>query len=387
MRKLMPFKIKTPQIIALILAAGLGLWIFTGDYQIGGQADSGKNAVTIAEREEDAETELFKVKYVPLASSDRSEVILVRGRTQANAIVTVRAETAGIVENRHVSKGQNVSMGDLVCEIETGARGAQLAQANSVLVQAEADYNSNLKLKDKGFASETRLHSLKAALDAAKSSVATAEQELKRTKIHATATGVVKDPIAEVGDMLSLGGTCITLIDNDPMLFTGQISERDIGKVKLGMTASVKLVTGENVEGNIRYIAPSSDANTRTFETEIEINNAGNILDGMTAQAQITLLPVSAYQISPSWITLADDGVIGIRIIKSDDVVDFIPVKIVAQEKNGFWISGPSEGDKIITLGQEFVVKGEKVLPELDKDVMEQVSELNILSKDKDATL
>ncbi len=42
-------------------------------------------------------------------------------------------------------------------------------------------------------------------------------------------------------------------------------------------------------------------------------------------------------------------------------LLNFVPVQIVAQEKNGFWITGPKNGDRIITLGQEYVVAGEKV--------------------------
>ncbi len=49
--------------------------------------------------------------------------------------------------------------------------------------------------------------------------MAAAELELKRTEIRANANGVVQDPIAEVGDMLSMGAACVTLIDTDPMLF------------------------------------------------------------------------------------------------------------------------------------------------------------------------
>ena len=45
-----------------------------------------------------------------------------------------------------------------------------------------------------------------------------------------------------------------------------------------------------------------------------------------------------------------------------DDVVEFKPIKILAQEKDGFWITGPKAGERIITLGQEYVVPGEKVV-------------------------
>lgn len=357
----MAFRIRGSHIIAVAFAAGLGLWMFTGEMQIGGQSDAGTSATPIAEREAERSGELFKVRYVPIRAEKRSENILVRGRTQADAVVTVRAETAGVLEKRLVAKGDRVSRGDLVCVVESGAREAQLAQAKAQLVQAQTEYDANLTLKKKGFAAENRLTALAAAVDAAKAAKAAAELELSRVEIKANADGVVQDPIAEVGDMLTLGGTCITLIDTDPMLFTGQVSERDIASIKTGMKAGVTLVSGEVVDGKIRYIAPAADPQTRTFEVEIELEGAAEVRDGMTAQALIPLPAEEAFRIAPSWIALDDDGTIGIRTVGDDDVVNFVPVNIVAQEKDGFWITGPQDGTRIISLGQEYVVAGEKV--------------------------
>jgi multidrug efflux system membrane fusion protein len=365
----MAFRIKGSHIIAVVIAGGIGLWMATGEIRLGGQSDGENNTVPIAEREAARDSDLFKVRHFPLVSQERSEAILVRGRTMAESIVTVRAETGGILQERLVAKGDHVSPGDVVCRIERGAREAQLAQASAQLVQAETEYNANLDLKKKGFASENMLNALAAALDAAKAGMTAARLEIERTEIKANAVGVVQDPVAEVGDMLSMGGTCITLINTDPMLFTGQVSERDIGKIRTGMKANVAIISGETVEGAIRYIAPSADPQTRTFQIEIEISGQDSLRDGMTAEARISLPAGTAFAISPSWITLGDDGTIGIRIVNSDDVVEFVKVQIVAQEKNGFWVTGPKDGDRIITLGQEYVVAGEKVITTLDERI------------------
>jgi multidrug efflux system membrane fusion protein len=366
----MAFRIKGSHIIAIALAGGLGWWMATGDMKMGGESDPDNGTPTIAEREAERGSELFKVRHVPIVAETRSELILVRGRTQADAVVTVRAETAGVLEQRLVAKGDTVTSGDLVCVIERGAREAQLAQARAQLVQAETEFNANNQLKKKGFASENRLTALKASVDAAKAGVAAAETEFKRTEVHANASGVVQDPIAEVGDMLTMGDPCVTLIDTDPMLFTGQVSERDINKITPGMAARVRLISGEGVDGTIRYIAPSADPQTRTFAIEIEIGSGSNLRDGMTAEARIKLPAGDAFRILPSWVTLGDDGTIGVRTVGEDDVVRFVPVQIVAQEKNGFWITGPKNGDRIITLGQEYVIAGEKVETAPDERVI-----------------
>lgn len=372
----MAFRIKGSHIIALAILAAIGGWMYTGEIIVGGQSDTAQQAPPIAQREATRSAELFKVRYVPIQPEARVEQIAVRGRTKADAIVTVRSEAAGIVEDRLVNKGDRVNKGDLVCVVERGTRQEQLAQAMAQLAQAEGDYNANASLAKKGFASETKVNQLKFALDAAKAAVAQAKWNLGRTEVRANASGVVQDPIVEPGDMLTVGGTCVTLIDRDPMLFMGQVSERHINNVKPGMAATVRLVTGDEIEGRIRYIAPSADAKTRTFEVEIEIANADeSVRDGMTASATVNLPPVTAYRVSPSWINLADSGAVGLRAIDENDRVKFVPIKVLAMTKEGFWVSGPQPGMRVITLGQDYVGDGEQVEPVPDKIVQAEVQQ------------
>jgi multidrug efflux system membrane fusion protein len=300
-------KLRGSHLVALAILAAVGGWMFTGQLILGGQADP--NAKTIVEREAERTQEAFRVRVAEIQPSQRVETLTVRGRTQSDAIVSVRAETGGTVETRLVKKGDFVEAGDLLCEIDKGVREVQLTQAQTLLEQATADYEASEKLVKRGFATSSRLRSLKAAMDSAKFSVATAKQEMKRTEVRASVSGQVQSPLAEVGDNLAAGGVCVTLIDTDPMLFSGQLPEREISSVKVGMDATVTLISGAEVDGKIRFISRVADPNTRTFTIEIEMPNKDkSIRDGLTAEASIGLSPTDAYQLKPSWLTLEDDG-------------------------------------------------------------------------------
>ncbi len=378
----MAFKIRGSHVIAVGIAAALAFWMLGGKYEIGGSSDS-EHAVPIAEREADRNQDLFEVRYLPLQSEQRSETISIRGRTMADAVVSVRSETAGVVKQRQFSKGDMIKDGDLLCVLDQGAREAKLAQAKAQLAQAVTDYEANSQLEEKGFAATNRLPALQAAVDSAKAAVAAAEEELQRTEIRANASGTVQEPIAEIGDMLTAGGLCATLIDTDPMLFTGQVSERNIDKISIGMEATVTLVSGKAVGGEVRYVSPSADAATRTFEVEIKIDADESVRDGLTAEASITRPVGEAFRIAPSWVTLADDGSLGIRLVTEDDTVRFQPIQLVAQEAKAFWITGPSNGDRVITLGQDYVVDGERVVALPDERFQNRLAEL---SSNREAT-
>ena len=355
-------KLRGSHLVSLAILAGIGGWMFTGELIEGGQADP--NAETIADRQAKLTNNAFRVRIVELQPSERTRTLSIRGRTQAESMVSVRAETGGTVETRAVEKGQMVKPGDLLCVIDKGVRQTQLDQAKAVLRQAQEDYDANKLLVERGFATNTKLRGLKAALDTAVAQLATAEQDMSRTEVRATVSGQVQTPYAEVGDNLRTGDVCVTLMETNPMLFSGQVPEREIGAIKPGMSASVNLISGDTVGGTIRYISPVADANTRTFNIEIEMPNPDRkLLDGMTATADIDLDPIKAYQINPSWLTLADDGQIGVRSVSTQNKVQFNPVKIIAMDEKQAWVDGLNPGLRVITLGQNFVAAGEEVEP------------------------
>ncbi|MCC2111854.1 MAG: efflux RND transporter periplasmic adaptor subunit [Hyphomicrobiales bacterium] len=387
---------RTSYLVALAITVGVAGWMSTGTILVAGRSDSlgstpeqaGRPIVDelrhiaglpVDEKPADGATVasppavntseiaadgLFQVRVRTFTAGIRQSVLTVSGRTEADYKVSVRAETGGIVAERLVGEGEVVKAGTPLCRIDRGAREARLAQAKASLSQAEFDLTGATKLEKSGFTSEARVRALQATADAARAAVEDAELDLARTEIKAPAAGVVQSPLVEAGDMLTVGGVCATLIDVDPILVIAQVSERDIGNLTKGMPANTLMVTGEKRTGAIRYIAPSADPATRTFRIEIEINNGDHkIRDGVTAHADIPLVPIKAHQLSPSILTLDDDGRIGLRGVDDRNTVVFWPVKIIAGEKDGVWVTGLPDEVRLITVGQEYVKAGAVVDP------------------------
>jgi len=356
-------KIRFSHILALGILGGLSYYMYHGDINIGGQGASAANSPSIAERKDEDAEKRFRVSVLPIRAEEREQFLSVRGRTKAEAIIPVRAETNGILKKRHVNRGDFVNEGDLVCSIESGAREASVESAKAQLLQAETTYNSNKELQKKGFATQNQMLLMEAQVNSAKANLKSAEIELARVEIHANASGLVQDPIAEPGDVLAAGSACITLVDNDPMFFTGQISESVINGIKTGMQANVQFLNGAATKGEITYIAPSSDPQTRTFLVDIKLDGKNDIRDGITANAEINLPGTTAFRIPPSSLTLNNAGALGIKIVDADDVVRFLPVRVIAQTNEGFWIEGPKHEVRLIVRGQEYVIEGETVEP------------------------
>lgn len=299
-------------------------------------------------------TETYQVQAFPI------EVPL-RGRTKAKSIVTITPETSGVVTEINVTKGQRVAAGDLLCTLDQGTRAAAVAQAQAGLAQAQADFDTNAELRKKGLAAANTANALDAALKAAQAAFDQAKAEFNRTQVKTQVAGVVQDPLATVGTMLSPGAPCATVVELDPMLFVGTVPEARIGLAKLGLKAEIETVTGQKAEGEVSYISPTADDATRSFPVEIQIPNAdGGILSGITATATVEMGTMPAHLLPQSVLTLDDEGAMGVRVVENGEV-KFYPVTIVSDSREGVWVTGLPAKVDVITVGQEFVIPGQKV--------------------------
>ena len=308
------------------------------------------------------ETKIINVKAKEFSSELRLSSVVVQGRTESNRSVKVASETNGIVRSILINKGDQVKEGQILCILATDSRKAKLDEAQALMRQRKLEWEASKVLVEKGYRSQTKAAGSKASYDAAKALVAQMEQELENINIRAPFDGFFNDNISEVGDFLSVGMPCGQVIDYNPILVTGQISEQEIKQVKTGVIAEARLSTGENLNGLVSYISKTADRKTRTFRVEVRIQNSDfKIKDGITTELFIPTQKVTAHLIPPSSLTLDSEGKIGVRYIDKDNIVIFSSVKIIGDKGELVWVKGLPEKVTIITVGQEFVLEGQKV--------------------------
>ncbi|PVB63367.1 efflux RND transporter periplasmic adaptor subunit [Labrenzia sp. 011] len=360
-------RVKFSYILAAGIAAGIGLWMYTGTIVIGGVGDGENATPSPAQRISDAKSTPFRVRVKKLVATERRAVLEVRGRTEAEAKVAVRTVTTDTVVERPAREGSRVSAGDILCVLDRGTREASVLEAKAVLAQAELDHDAATQLNSKGFTAQTRVAAVLAQLDAARARLKEAELELQRTVIRSPIDGVIESPMAEVGAHLEKGEICATVIDSDPVIAIGQVSELSISHVSVGMPATVKLVTGETLQGKVRYISPSANPDTKTFRIEVELPNPdGKARDGVTAVTMLSLPAEKAHLVSPAILTLNDAGQIGIRAVDENNRTVFYPARVLDGEQDGMWLGGLPDEVVAITVGQEYVSDGQIVEPVLE---------------------
>lgn len=346
---------KTTKTAILVLSALL-LWMLTGIFQ------NSSNSNDINSLKINTEETVVKVKAKKIKSELRQSNVLVQGRTESNRNVLVSSETNGIVKEIFVKKGDFVKKDQILCKLSTDSRKAKLDEAKALMLQKKLEWDASKVLVEKGYRSQTKAAGSKAAYDASKALVIQMEEELENINIRSPFDGFFNDNLAEVGDFLSIGMPCGQVVDYNPILVIGQVSEQEIKKIKSDIQGYAVLSTGEKLNGLLSYVSKTADSKTRTFRIELEINNSNfDIKDGITAELFIPTKKVQAHLIPPSSLTLDSDGKIGVRHIDSNNEVIFSDVEIIGDEKELIWVTGLPEEITLITIGQEFVIEGQKV--------------------------
>lgn len=288
--------------------------------------------------------------------------ILIRGRTEAERKVVVRAETPGVISQTPAVLGSEVKRGDALCVIATDARAAQRAEARAALAKAQLDYDAAVRLNQEGFRADTGVATAKASLDLATANAERATLELNKTQITAPFDGIFDQRHVEEGDFVGIGDPCGTVIQRSPFLVTGAISEKDVAKISVGDRGTATLATGETVDGAVRFVASAADPATRTFDVELEVpNDDGKLRDGVTAEFTVFATEREAHHIPRSSLTLGQDGNIGVRSLTASNVVEFKPVRLLGEDENGVWIAGLAGAVDVITRGQDYVKAGQTV--------------------------
>ncbi|MFM8356846.1 MAG: efflux RND transporter periplasmic adaptor subunit [Gammaproteobacteria bacterium] len=345
------------------IAVVIGLWLLSGQFGAEPKPDHPTLAEandTRAAVEQDAAP--VQVRARVMNATLQSREVTLRGRTENKRSLIVKTETVGRITDRPVDKGDRVNTGDVLCRIADDDRTASLAEATEALNQARIDYNGSLQLRERALLSESSVAQAKARVAAAEAQVTRRTLDVERTTIRAPFPALVEDVQVELGDYVTPGTACVALVDMNPMLLVGQVSERDVQKLTVGGTAEGLLQDGRIVAGTVRFIGQQSDAATRTYPIEVEVPNGDFALrSGVTTQIRVPTETVLAQKVSPAVFSLDDEGHIGIRTIGAGNTVEYHRVDVVRDDVDGVWVTGLPEVATVITVGQELVVPGQVV--------------------------
>ena len=185
--------------------------------------------------------------------------------------------------------------------------------------------------------------------------------ELNRTEVKAPFRGYV-EKIVKPGNLLNRGQICAVIIELDPLTFVAEVPEAEIKSIVKGQKVLIELVTGETITSKLSFVSKSATPATRSFRVEAEVENSkGVIRDGITGTMKIYTNKILAHRISPSILLLSDNGTIGVKSVNDNNIVEFLPIKIIEDTNDGIWVTGIPNLSNLIVVGQGYVENGQEV--------------------------
>jgi multidrug efflux system membrane fusion protein len=362
------------KVAALIVLVAFAAWMGTGKFSSVGSAAAEAEQKTQAA--EQPKAPLRKVAVIAPPRLDHARAIRISGHTEAEKRALLAIRVMGIIKELPVKQGQHVNRGDLVMRLDAEDKEAAVDMAETLVTQRQAEADAAEKLVKGGNAPKLQADQARAALAAAKAQRETAKAELARNEIYAPFNGVIDRVPVERGSAIMAGGEVATLINLDPLLVIGEVSERDLQYLKLGNNADIRLVNGETVKGTLRYISRDASAATRTFRIEVAVPNEDKRLPaGMTAEITLRSEPVDAVALPRSVVTLSNDGDLGIRAVDAANKVGFFPIDIIDDTPSGLLLGGIPSDARVIVMGQDLVKEGDEVIPEaVDPELVKKLA-------------
>lgn len=206
------------------------------------------------------------------------------GTVEAVNQATVSAQTAGRIAEVFYDVDDYVQPGQPIVRFTNVEQQSALRQANAALTEARAQQNqaeeefrraSGLFESDSASRREydqalAARDSATARVEAAKSAVAAAEQQLEYTLVRAPYAGIVKERYVEVGESVSVGQPLMSGLSLETLRVVVDLPQQEAASVREHRKAYV--LTGEGrVEADAVTIFPFAHSASNTFRVRVEL--------------------------------------------------------------------------------------------------------------------
>lgn len=370
--------------------------------------------------EESSEPKAASMPSARVAMAQRgniSHVLTLAGQFQPYQVVDVHPKVSGYMKKINVDIGDIVHQGQTLAVLEVPELKAQLQQtvfemqqSNDEITRAQHEINSaeathaalhsqyerlkqaaatqpgivaEQELDDaqaKDLSAEAQVDAAKAAMAAAKGHAGAAQADNRRvqalhdyTNVTAPLDGVVIWRYADTGALIQ-GGTnsnsqdlpIVRLSQSGLLRLRVPVPEDDVKFVHDGDLLQVRVdAVGRSFTGKIVRFTRDVNAETRTMETEVDVENRDlSIAPGMYANTALQLAHVSGVVTIPTESLVLSGHRQTVYVLDGENHVHLRNVEIgLTGTKLAEIKSGLSPGDRVLVGGQDKYNEGEQVSP------------------------
>ena len=280
--------------------------------------------------------------------------------------VKVASETGGTIEKFYFEKGERVKKGQLLVEVSSTTKRlevrrvrAALNEAKAALSEAKSNYNRIMNLHEINAVSDSEFDDAKRAADMASASMerttaalALAEDQLKKSRLHAPIDGIIAFRDLEDREVIPQGTTLTQIVNLDKLKIKLLVGEKDLhilNKQK-EFSFTIDAIPEEKFTCQVFFISPTANSATRSFPVEMLVTKPDKrMADGMTVKIKLPLVnEKKTIKVPSAWLS-EEQGKIGLYVIDKGKA-SFSEVKLGAYyDQRVEILSGLSDQQLVIT--------------------------------------
>lgn len=328
-----------------------------------------------------AEEPVRAVKLVTVGVSDFDAQPEFSAEVRARVESRLGFRVGGKITRRQVDLGQHVQAGQVLAQLDpqdyklaADAARAQQAAALTNRDLAAADMKRYSGLREQNFISgaelerrETTLKAAQAQLEQAQAQLASQGNQANYTTLTADVAGVVTAIEAEPGQVVQAGTPVVRIAQDGARDVVFAVPEDRAGQIKPGSPVTVRGWSGgDTLQGQVREVAASADAVTRTFSVKVAIDAATSPALGATVYARPQALArtgVAVIKLPTSALRQEGKGTAVWVLDKSTMTVRSQPVQVATADGNEAVIAGGlTPGMMVVAAGVHVLSPGQKVV-------------------------
>jgi membrane fusion protein (multidrug efflux system) len=290
--------------------------------------------------------------------------LVLTGRADPWQSITVSAEVAGNITAQAFEQGDPVPQDAEILQIDTIWFRATHRQAEARAQLSRQELDRERSLRESGINSPQALDRMQTEYTVAEADLAASSTRLQKSVVRAPIAGVIDELHTELGEWADTGKPLARIVQLDRIKVVVGVPESDIPRVNVGDEVTVVFDALPSVtrNGTVYRIAATAERPTRSFSTEVEVDNSdGSIRPGMIARVRFVRQVFDEAIAVPifSVITLENQRFV---FVEDAGTAHLRPVEIGVLTGDQLHITqGLKQGDRLIVTGHRDLREGQPV--------------------------
>lgn len=301
----------------------------------------------------------------PVSEQQLEEKIFLVGSLEAIEEIDLVSEIDARVIEINFEEGEFVSKGRVLIRLDARKLQAAVSEMQARFNLAKANLERSETLLNRETISQQDYDQAEAEFDAARALLQLAEERLDDATISAPFDGVMTERLISLGQYMSRGQALASLVVVNPLEVQFNVPERYIGQLQMDqeIEITVEAYPGELFGGNVIFISPRVDRNTRTVLVKAQIANADRRLKpGMFGNLELIFKAREAALVIPEAAISYSSDQASVVVMNNEDKAEFREVEVgIRLAGEAEILEGLSDGERVVVEGYQKMRPGSRI--------------------------